>query len=180
MELREDLENRRYFVDIRQEPLATTRDIEDAMFLSEDFLQNITDRDGAFQKAIQPRLEYAKRIRNLAKTSETDDPYGIAQLRKLRAAQLKRMNRLQGRWEDLLQTARDFDESVTFRHLSEIIESTEEDVEEAWLNTKQLIDSHAENDTRRTPDTPPHGRGVPISFQSTAMTLQPEHKATHG
>ena len=108
MELRVDLENRYFFVDIRHEAMATTGEIEDAMFLSEDFLQNITDINGAFQKAIQPCLESAERMRNLAKTSASGDPNSIAKLRKLRVSQHKR------------QTAWDFDESVTFRRLSEI------------------------------------------------------------
>ena len=133
-----------------------------------------------FQKVIQPCLEYAEHILNLAKTSASGDPYGIAQLRKLRASQLKRMHRLQGRWEDLLQTARDFDESVTFRRLSEIMESTKDEADEEWLNAKQLMDSYAEDNTRQIPHTSLHVMGVPASLQSTPTTLQPEHKTILG
>ena len=133
MELRAALENRYFFVDICHETMATTRDIENAMFILEEFLQNITDLDGTFQKAIQPCLESAARIRDLAKISASNNPNGIAKLRRLRACQLKQMHRLQGGWEDLLQTAREYDESVTFRRLSEIIESTEDAADEAWL-----------------------------------------------
>ena len=43
MELRADLKNRYYFVDIYHETMATNQDIKDAMFLSEDFLQNTTN-----------------------------------------------------------------------------------------------------------------------------------------
>ena len=78
-------------------------------------------------------MESAARIRDLAKISASNNPNGIAKLRRLRASQLKQMHRLQGGWEDLLQTAREYDESVTFRRLSEIIESTEDAADEAWL-----------------------------------------------
>ena len=140
MKLRVDLENRYLSMDICHEPMATTRDIADAMFLSEDFLQNITDVVGGFQRAVLLCLESAERMRNLANTSTSGDPDGIAKLRKLRDSQLKRMHHLQRRWKVLLQMARDFDESVTFRRLSDIIESTEDTVDGAWLHAKELMD----------------------------------------
>ena len=90
-------------------------------------------------------MELARRIRDLADTSAGGKPDGIAKIKQLRTYQLKRMHHLQGRWEDLLQTARDFDESVTFRRLSEIVESTEDAVDEAWLHAKELIGSCVED-----------------------------------
>ena len=63
------------------------------------------------------RWETAERMKNLADTSTSGDPNGIAQLRKLCDFQLKWMHHLQRRWDVLLQMARDFDKSVTFRRL---------------------------------------------------------------
>ena len=76
-------------------------------------------------------MESAARIGDLAEMSALDDPNRIAKLKRLHASQLKRMNCLQGSWEDLLQMARDYDESVTFRHLSTMIDSTEDATVEA-------------------------------------------------
>ena len=103
-----DLENRYFFVDIRHKSKATTRDIDDAMHLSEDFLQNITDLDGAFVLTVHPCLELARCIKHIAKTSADSEPDRVTKKKQLRAYQLKWLHHLQGRWEDLLQTARDF------------------------------------------------------------------------
>ena len=45
---------------------------------------------------------------------------------------LNKMDHLQKYWEDLLQMARDFNESVTFRHLSALIDTVEETADKAW------------------------------------------------
>ena len=81
MELRADLDNRYFFIDIRHESRATTRDIDDAMHLSEEFLQNITDLDGAFALTVQPCLELARRIRHLADTSAGGKSDGVAKIK---------------------------------------------------------------------------------------------------
>ena len=136
MELRAALENRHLFFDVRYKGMATTQNIEAAMFVSEEFLQNITDLDGTFQKAIQPCLESAAHIRELAEISACDDHKGVAKLKRLCASKLKKMNHHQGSWEDLLQMARDYNESITFRCLSAMIDSTEDATDEAWLYAK--------------------------------------------
>ena len=64
MELRADLENLFFCIDIRHKPRATSRDIEDAMHLLEEFLQNITNLDGVFEMWVLPCLELAQHIRN--------------------------------------------------------------------------------------------------------------------
>ena len=45
MELRADLDNRHFFVDVRHEPEYVTRDIDEAMHLSKEFLQSIHPND---------------------------------------------------------------------------------------------------------------------------------------
>ena len=112
----------------------------------EEFLQNITDVDGTFQRVIQPCMESAARIKDLADTSTRNDPAGAMKLRRLRTSQLKRMDRLHRRWEDLLQVARDYDESVTFRPLSEMIDSIEDTTDDAWLHAKKFLDACVEDD----------------------------------
>ena len=88
------------------------------------------------------------------------------------------MHRQEERWEDLLQTARDFDESVTFRRLSEIIESTEDDVDEAWLHAQELIDSCAEDVKRQTNDASPKVLNTPAPLQSMTTTVPIAHTMT--
>ena len=165
LELRADLEHRYFFVDVRHEPRAISRDIDDAMHLSADFLQNITD----------PCLDMAKRIRHLVDTFVDGAPEGIAKIKRLRTCQLTRLHHLQERWEDMLQTAREFDESVTFRRLSDIVESTEDTVDEAWLHAKEFIDS-CEADVKHRPNDPfPATLNTPSPLQPTAATRRTEH-----
>ena len=141
MELRADLDNRHFFVDVRHEPEYVTRDIDEAMHLSKEFLQSITDLDGAFALTVQPCLDLARRIRHVTETYDVGDSDAVATIKRLRKYQSKRLHHLQGRWEDLLQTAREFDESVTFERLSNIVEYTEEAVHEAWLYAKVFMAS---------------------------------------
>ena len=49
MELRADLDNRHFFVDVHHESKVVTRDIDEAMHMSKEFLQSITDLDGPTQ-----------------------------------------------------------------------------------------------------------------------------------
>ena len=104
LELRADLEHRSIFVDVRLEPRTITRDIDDAMHLSADFLQEVTDLDGAFALTVVPCLNMAKHIRYLVDTFEDGDLDGIAEIKRLHTCQLARLRRLQERWEDVLET----------------------------------------------------------------------------
>ena len=90
------------------------------MHLSADFLQEITDLGGAFALTVIPCLDMAKRIRHLVDTFADSEPDRIAKIKRLRTCQLTRLRHLQERWEDMLETAQEFDESVTFRRLSDI------------------------------------------------------------
>ena len=141
MELRADLDNWHFFIDVRHEPENVTRDIDEAMHLSKEFLQSITDLDGAFELTVQPCLDLTGRIRLVTETYEVGDSDAVSTIKWLRKYQSKRLHHLQGRWEDLLQTAREFDESVTFERLSNIVEYTEEAVHEAWLYAKAFMAS---------------------------------------
>lgn len=183
MQLRADLENRHLSAYVRSKPISTTQNIEAAMFLSENFLKNITNTDGRFQRVVPHCLcvvllcmETAEHMRNLADTSTSGDPKGITQLRKLRDFQLKWMRRLQRRWDVLLQIASEFDESVTFRRLSDIIDSTEDTVDKAWLYAKERLNPYVEDGTHGTPRV----QDASTPLQSTVTTLQPECKATKG
>ena len=111
------------------------------MHLSADFLQEVTDLDGAFALTVVPCLNMAKHIRYLVDTFEDGDLDRLAEIKRLRTCQLARLRRLQERWEDVLETACEFDESVTFRRLSDIVESTEDTVDKAWSHAKEFIDS---------------------------------------
>ena len=164
LELRADLEHRYLFVDLRHESRSISQNIDDAMHLSADFLQNITDLDGSFALTVVPCLDMAKRIRQMVDTfADLKIPDGIAKIKRIRVCQLTRLHHLQERWEDMLQTAREFDESVTFRRLSDIVESTEDTVAEAWLYAQEFIDS-CEADVQHQPN---------ISFPATPNTLSP-------
>ena len=73
MELRSDLEDLHRF-QISREPEHITQDIAEAMHLSLDFLQSITDLVGDFERLVLPCLDLANRIRYEMDTSELGDP----------------------------------------------------------------------------------------------------------
>ena len=64
MELRADLDNRHFFVDVRHESKVVTQ----AMHLSKEFLQTITDLDGAFALTVKPCFDLGRCIRQIAET----------------------------------------------------------------------------------------------------------------
>ena len=117
MELRADLQDRHRFHDPRHEPKDVTHDIAEAMHLSLDFLQSMTDLDGAFERLVIPCLDLANRIIYVMDTSELGDPEAVSTIKRLRQFQSERMHQLCERWGDLLQTASEFDEFATLEQL---------------------------------------------------------------
>ena len=72
MELRSDLEDWHRF-QTNREPEHVTQDIAEAMHLSLDFLQSITDLDGDFERLVLPCLDLANRITYEMDNSELGD-----------------------------------------------------------------------------------------------------------
>ena len=71
MELRADLDNRHFFLDVHHEFKVVTRDIDEAMHMSKEFLQSITDLDGPTQipkkgGKDENRVHFKKRPNNTA------------------------------------------------------------------------------------------------------------------
>ena len=125
------------------------------MHMSANFLQELTDIDVAFAYTVIPCLNMARHIRYLVDTFEDGDPDGIAEIKQSHNYQLERLRCLQDRWEDVLKTARGYDESVTFRRLSEIVETPEDIVDEAWSHAKEFIDSYETDAQHRSHNTTP-------------------------
>ena len=63
------------------------------------------------------------------------------------------MHYLRERWEDLLQAADDHDKSATFERLSNIMEYTEDVVNDTWLDAKSFMSSCEEQIRYRLDDT---------------------------
>ena len=141
MELRANLENRHYSPDACQEPESVTWDINEAMHLSMDFLQTMTDLNGNFRPLVTSCLDLATQIIHAVDTSELGDLDAVAIIKQLRKMQSEDMYHLRERWGDLLQVASDHDESATFERLSDIVEYTEDVVYEAWLDAKSFVSS---------------------------------------
>ena len=101
------------------------------------------------------------------------DPDAVAIIKQLRKKQSTDMHHLPERWEDLLQAADDHDESATFERLSNIMEYTEDVVNDTWLDAKSFMSSCEEQIRYRLDDT-----FLPNTYAS-AQTLLPQanHKA---
>ena len=83
MELRADLDNRHCFADTHQ-----------AMHLLMDFLQSMTDLDGAFELSVTTCLDLARRITHVTDTSELGDPDAVSTIKQLRKLQSVEMHPL--------------------------------------------------------------------------------------
>ena len=178
LELRADLEHRYSHVDIRHEPEHISQDIDIAMHLSANFLQDLTDLDGAFELTVLPCLDMADHIQYLVAVADKT-PDGIAKIKRIRASQLVSLRLLQERWEDMLETAREFDESVTFRRLSDIVESTEDTVADAWFHATDFIDSCEVNVTHRSRRFSLATPNKPSYLQPTAATEHTGYATPH-
>ena len=80
MELRSDLEDRHRF-QTNREPEHVTQDIAEAMQLSMDFLQSITDLDRDFERLVLPCLDLASRIMYKMDTSKLGDPEAVSTIK---------------------------------------------------------------------------------------------------
>ena len=104
MELRANLENRHDdFPDANQEPEpdSVIRAVDEAMHLSLQFLQSMTDLNGNFEPLVTSSLHLAELILHTVDTSELGDPDAVAIIKQLRKTQTTDMYPLRERWEDL-------------------------------------------------------------------------------
>ena len=155
MELRANLENRHDSPDACQEPESESAiwAVDEAMHLSLEFLQSMTDLNGNFRPLVTSCLDLAAQIIHAVDTSEMGDPDAVTLIKELRKLQAVDMHHLRERWEDLLQAANDHDESATFERLSEIMEYTEDEVSDKWREAKSFISSCEEQIKYRLDDT---------------------------
>ena len=96
MELRSDLEDRHRF-QTNREPEHVTQDIAEAMQLSLDFLQSITDLDGDFERLVLPCLDLTNCITYEMDTSELGHPEAVSTIKRLCHFQSERMHQLRER-----------------------------------------------------------------------------------
>ena len=175
MDLRANLENRHNHPDARREPEpnSVVWAIDEAMHLSLQFLQKMTDLNGNFKPLVTASLHLAKLILHTVDTSELGDPDAVATIKQMRKEQQTGMYRLRERWEDLLQTADDHDESATFERLSNIMDYTEDYVNDAWFDAKSFMCSCEELIRYRLDDT-----FLPDTYASTQSMPPPaNHRA---
>ena len=173
MELRANLENRHDSPDACQEPESESAiwAINEAMHLSLEFLQSMTDLNGNFRPLVTSCLDLAAQIIHAVDTSEMGDPDAVTLIKQLRKLQVVDMHHLRERWEDLLQAANDHDESATFERLSEIMEYTEDEVSDKWREAKSFISSCEEQIRYRLDDT-----FLPGTYASAPTLLPPTNR----
>ena len=113
---------------------ATEGAVDDALSLSEKFLRRITDVDGAFRSS-----KAAAAVMALVRQDMAISPTDAGRLVDLRKTLEQTFARIEGSWENLLQSARDCDESVVFIAISELVEVTEEATDNALFQSEDLL-----------------------------------------
>ena len=120
---------------------ATEEAVDDALSLSEKFLRRVTDVDGIFRSSKAACLQSAADVMALVSRDTAISPTEARCLVGLRGTLVKKFARIQGSWENLLQSALDCDESVAFIMISELVEVTEEATDNALFQSEDLLRS---------------------------------------
>ena len=120
---------------------ATEGTVYDAFSLSGRYLQRVTDVDGIFQSSKIACLQLASDIMAFVDKDTAINPTEARRLAVSREALVKKFARLKGSWENLLQATLDYDESVVFAEVSEIVEVTEVATNQALFRSEDLLRS---------------------------------------
>jgi hypothetical protein len=118
---------------------ATEGAVDDALSLSEKFLRRITDVDGAFRSSKAACLEAAAAVMALVRQDTAISPTDAGRLVARRKTLEQAFARIEGSWENLLQSACDCDESVVFIAISELVEVTEDATDNALFKSEDLL-----------------------------------------
>ena len=120
---------------------ASEETTDEALSLSETFLKTVTDVDGTFQASKVDCLELAAGIMDIVDRGQDVNPAEVKRLTDLRDVLVGEFSMLQDLWEDLSRSALDFDESVAFVHISELVEVAEEAMDNALFHSRDLLQS---------------------------------------
>ena len=101
---------------------ATEETVSDALSISEAFLREVKDVDGVFRGSKAAYLELVANIMALVNKDTDMDAMEAECLVDLRNTLVKKFARLKGSWENLLQSSLNFDESVVFTSILELVE----------------------------------------------------------
>ena len=118
---------------------ATEGAVDDALSLSEKFLRRITDVDGAFRSSKAACLEAATAVMALVRQDTAISPTDAGRLVARRKTLEQAFARIEGSWENLLQSARNCDELVVFIAISELVEITEDATDNALFKSEDLL-----------------------------------------
>ena len=101
---------------------ATEETVRDALSISEAFLREVKDVDGVFRGSKAAYLGLVANIMALVNKDTDMDATEAECLVDLRNTLVKKFARLKGSWENLLQSSLNFDESVVFTSILELVE----------------------------------------------------------
>jgi hypothetical protein len=110
---------------------ATRKAVDRVLSQSGEFLSCLTDVDGIFQSSKTACLQLAAHIMVFVNRGTDVDPTEAVDLEDLRKTLGNKFARMKGSWENLLQSAIDYDKSAVFREISELVEVTEATTNEA-------------------------------------------------
>ena len=94
---------------------------------------------GVFRSSKAICLGLADQIKSLVNKGTNIDATEPEHLIDLRTTLVKKFARLKGSWENLLQSYLDFEESVVFTSILELVELTEEATDNALFHSEDLL-----------------------------------------
>ena len=113
--------------------------MDKALSVSEEYLRNASDVDDIFQDSTKICLGLAKEIMTFVNDTQKGKPKEAAELKEMRSRLGKTFARMESRWENLLQEARENQETVEFTKLEELVKTARIATEDAMLGSRATI-----------------------------------------
>jgi hypothetical protein len=167
-----------------EEISALGRDTEEmvsiALSLSGEFLKRLTDVDGIFQDSRTTCLQLASDIMTFVARGVDVNPAEAGDVADLKETLGRKFERLKGSWENLLQSALDYDESVVFGDIADLVEITEGTTEEALFGAEDLLKSLHDRElcewvgVEETDSTPEAGSASDTESEEADNALSPQ------
>jgi hypothetical protein len=112
-----------FYVEISKLGRTSRETVDKALVVSTRFLRSLTDIDDVFQDSKVVCLRLAVDIMSFVDKGNGVNPEEAGDLEELRGCLKRKFARLKGSWENLVQSTLDYDETVVFAKLAELVGS---------------------------------------------------------
>jgi hypothetical protein len=135
-----------FYVEISKLGRTSRETVDKALVVSTRFLRSLTDIDDVFQDSKVVCLRLAVDIMSFVDKGNGVNPEEAGDLEELRGCLKRKFARLKGSWENLVQSTLDYNETVVFAELAELVEVTEAATDDALFGSEDLLQQLMDRD----------------------------------